>query len=403
MSRVHPLFALAQQHLHHPTISFYPDAEVMRLAAIYTGIGLDHLGGEQPVALVHEGDVAETAGAIMGFVDDNWKADHFVGALLTTRRFILGNLDPVVFPLEGVHGARVVTGLLGGGLELAGVDEHGRRLSKKEDLEGKEPLAAFFNALVQLPPHARVVVPETTELAFAGPDDPTGARRALATPRADARVTTLLHVVEAAARQGMPAEQGLDLVRRVELFDRNERHGRGQMHGFWLSPLAADDLEHVAHLELQTCTARHVDPQGVLQLEFRWNSSLVRAAASSAVGEASVAVFGLGWYEVPTSTLTTVRLMRLPSIVGFQLRACSGDRFTVMPRGDDMGFVQDLHDAISWHEGRALLLRALFGWSLPLAQLQHAPYAELQQRTHQLTGQHDLAPFWPAPLMDDAE
>src|SRR5262249_32981655 len=124
---------------------------------------------------------------------------------------------------------------------------------------------------------------------------------------------------------------------------------------------------------------------------------LVQAAASSAVGHASVAVFGVGWYEVPTTTVTTVRLMRLPSIVGFQLRACSGDRFTVLPRGQDMGFAQDLHDAISWHEGRALLLRALFGWSLPLGQLQHAPYAELQQRCHQLTGQHDLAAFWPAP------
>ncbi len=394
---MHPLYALAQQHLHHPTISFRPEPAPMRLAAMYTGIGLDHLGGERAVALVNESETAATTGAVMGMLNDNWKAEHFVGALLTTRRFVMGNLDPMEFPLEGVQGAQVATGFLSGGLELFGVNAQGQALRKKEDLDAKVELAAFFNALAQLPPAARPVIPESTELAVPSQEDPTGARRALATPRSDARTDILLRTVEAASRAGMPAEQGVDLVRRIELFDRNQSSGRGQAQGFWLSPLSGEDLEQVAHVELQTCTRRFVDASNVLQLEFRWDSSLAEAAASSAVGAASGAVFGIGWSEVPTTAETTVRLARFGAIAGMQLRACSGERFAVLPRSDDMGFLQELHEAFAWHEGRALLLRALFGWSHPLGELQRAPYEELQHRTYGLTGYSDLSMFYPAP------
>jgi hypothetical protein len=390
----HVLYNLARQHLQHPTISFQPEPDELRLAAIYTGTGLDHLGGEEPVALVNESDTAAATGAVMGFLNDNWKAEHFIGALLTTRRFIMGNLDAVSFPLEGVQGARVSTGILSGGIELVGLNAFGQPLSKKESLESQAQLGQFFQALSYVPPPARPVHPVSTELAQPSGDDPSGARRALALQPADPRVALCLALVEAQSRQGLPADHGVDLVRRILLFDKNERFGRGQSQGMWLSPLSAEDFEHVAHVELQTCTRRFVDGYGVLQLEFRWDSNLAKAAASSAVGAASVAVFGVGWSETPVTTQTTVRLVRFGSMIGFQVRACSGDRFTALPRGDDMGFVQDLHDSISCHEARALLLRSLFGWSHPLGQLQQASYQDLQGRAYQLCGQHDLAAFW---------
>jgi len=372
----------------------------MRLCAVYTGIGLDHLGGEEPIALAYERETAETTGALMGWVNDNWEAEHFVGALLTTRRFIFGNLDPAVFPLEGVQGAQLKKGPASG-LELQGVDVQGRVQGRKESLDCQAQLAAFFGSLCQMHPQQRPVLPPHTELVSVAAHDPTGVDGAIAALQTrppslvDPRVPLLLQTVRAALQQGMPVAAGLDMVRRIQLFERNQRYGRGQSHGFWLSPLTADDFECVAAAEFQQCTRRFVDPQGQLQLEFRWDSSLAQAAASHAAGYAATAVFGLGWSETPTTTTASFQLRRQGPISSFRLRACSGDRFTVMPRGDDMGFVQDAHEAISTQEARALLLRAIFGMQSPLGQLLGVNSQELYQRAHQLLGHAELHPFYP--------
>lgn len=395
-----PLVNLAHQHLRHETISFQPDPAAMRLCAMYTGVGLHHLDGEEPIALVYERETAETTGALMGWVNDNWEADHFVGALLTTRRFIFGNLEPVVFPLEGIQTAEL-EGRLMSGLQLQGVDVTGRVQRKKEAFDSQGQLASFFGMVCQMHPEQRPVPPVTTELAVASPEDPSGAEAALAALHArppslvDPRVPLLLHVVRAALQQGMPPEAGLDMVRRIALFDRNRRWGRGQSQGFWLSPLDGDDFECIAAVEFQRCTRRFVDALGQLQLEFRWDSSLAQAAASNAAGYAASAVFGIGWSETPTTTTATFQVRRQGPISTFQVRACSGDRFTALPRGDDMGFLQDAHEAIATQEARALLLRAIFGGKNPLGQLFAVHPQELQHRAHQLLGHADLRAFYP--------
>ncbi len=395
-----PLVNVAHQHLHHETISFQPDPAAMRLCAMYTGVGLDHLGGEEPIALVYERDTAETTGALMGWMNDNWEAEHFVGALLTTRRFIFGNLDPVVFPLEGIHTVELKGGLMSG-LQLQGVDVNGQVQRKKEAFDSQQQLASFFNVLCQMHPQQRPVHPATTELASVTPQDPTGVEAALAALQTrpptlvDPRVPLLLQLVRSALQQGMPVDAGLDMVRRIALFDRNQRCGRGQSQGFWLSPLDGDDFECIAAVEFQQCTRRFVDHQGQLHLEFRWDSSLAQAAASNAAGYAATAVFGVGWSETPTTTTATFQVRRQGPISTFQVRACSGDRFTVLPRGDDMGFLQDAHEAIATQEARALLMRAIFGGQNPLGQLLSVHHQELQHRAQQLLGHADLHAFYP--------
>jgi hypothetical protein len=391
--RMHPLVALARTHLAHPLVSFEPAPEKLRLAAVYTGIGIDHLAGEEPVVLVDESATAQIGGAVASFFDENFAADHWDGALVTTQRFILGALEAVAMPLAGIQAARV-KGTILKDVEVAAVDERGGRIHKAHPLETHRELVAFLSALAQVPPQARAIPPRAADLITQSAEDPSGALLALGElrPVSDLRAVVMLRAIGVAAGT-LGAEASGDLARRAALFERNERCGRGMRGGMWLSPLSVEDFETLCFMELGQPIHRFVDPSGCLVLGFRYDSSLAAAAASSAAGYASAQIIGIGWSEKPVRTLVDVRLVRFGSITGFSLRAASGDRFTILPRGADLGFVQASHAMIAWHEARALLFRILAGWSLPLHELMATPPAVVEQRVQELLGPTDLSPF----------
>jgi len=391
-----PLISLAQTHLRHEHIAFMPEPARMRLAAVYTGFGLDHLAGEEPIVLVDESNSAAIAGGIASlFGDGDWDVEHYDGALVTTQRFILGGREASAFFLAGITGARLL-GSLVKEVEVSAVDERGVLVTKKHSLEAAEVLVRFLSALAQVPPPHRALAPRASDLVSPTQQDPSGALAAVAQlgPASDPRAVVLLRAIGAMLQRGIGPDpaSAADLARRAVLFERNERTGRGMRSGLWLSPLSPEDFEGTCHIELGVPPHRQVDPAGTLVLGFRYDSNL----ALNALDRAQAAFTGLG-SDSPTSTLVDVRIVRLGAVAGFSLRAASGERFTIMPKDADMGFVQAVHKRISYHEARVLLLRVLFGWSASLYDLFRVPADQVNHRIHELLGPTDLTPFATAP------
>src|SRR5262249_35138752 len=158
-----------------------------------------------------------------------------------------------------------------------------------------QAIASFLQALARVHPGYRV--PPSRPLATPTPDDPTGGIAAQADLWSrDVRVLPLLGMAIEGHKKGwMPAELGADLVRRAMPFDRTLAYGGGSHEGWWTSPLGAPDLGYAFSRMLG-------EPYNVTQegnarvLDFRMESrSGAGAAASTAIGLASLAVFGVGW------------------------------------------------------------------------------------------------------------
>ncbi len=251
--------------------------------------GLDHLSGETPLAILDE-----TTG---GSSDE--------GVVITThgvhaRSESASDRDahfnvPHAWLLSAVHKG----GVLGQGVELR-TAQGLRSISLIRNSESARPLAAFFHAILAIPPHARF---------DAGPlaPDPVLSR-------------TIAEMPATAQVRG-------DLDARARLQLANERWGRGAREGWLMSPLSLADLRAALGAALGAPLARDWD--GVHEtLDYPLQRGGVGAGhiASSVVGLALLATVGVGWVSAPHGPRVSAircRLRDLGAFTGLSLHALS--------------------------------------------------------------------------------
>lgn len=385
------LRALAHEHLRHENARFPPAIapKTLQVAALTFGVGLDHLAGERVVAVLDESVYARTAGAVMSFFNERLGCEYF-GGLVVTDRHLIGGDPPEALPLDRIAGARLHKGLLRK-LEVLGTSR-----SKSFVLEADEVVARFVDALVQYPPHARIAPP--SPLVEPTAEDPTGVRRAAAELAAtDPRGARLLALPAAVSARvpGVTPELALDLASRAVLYARTLHAGRGMTNGHWISALPGADLLAVLVRMLGRPAHQALDAHGSLDVRFHFDSSIAAALLDGAIGLTALAVTGAGWTAWPERSVISWRLTPLGPFTAFHVGAVTGQRGNPLDQGEDLKLRQLMHDTLQVHEGRALLLRMVLGWSAPLEQLFASTHAEIAGRMHALIGDADLRPFFP--------
>ncbi|MCC7540775.1 MAG: hypothetical protein IT379_31450 [Deltaproteobacteria bacterium] len=387
---------LAYDHLRHDNVRFPPKIEqkTLQVAALTFGVGLDHLEGERVIAVLDESVYAKTAGAIMSVFNDRLDCEYF-GGLVVTDRHLVGGDPPEAVPLDRITGARV-TGSVFRKLEVLG-----QTRNKSYVLESDKEVAAFVNALVQYPPHARVAAPRALVAPTA--DDPTGVLAEMNELGAgDARAVQLM-ALPAALRSRVAAvtsDLALDLASRAVLYARTLNAGRAMKNGLWISALPGPDLLAVLGRMLGRPVYQQPDPQGSLEVRFHWDGSVAKALLDSAVGLTVLAVAGVGWTMWPERSVISWRLTPFGPFTGFQLKAITGQRGNPFDQGEDLKLRQLMHDTLQVHEGRALLLRMIFGWGAPLEQLFQSQQADVAAKMQELVGYSDLSAFFPGQKVD---
>ncbi len=182
-----PVQRLAREHLAHDDVYFAPELpeHLVALATRYLEVGLDHLSGEEVVAVIDESRFVQAAARRGSLGRDT--THHFDGVIVTDRRIVAGSPAEAIALLE-VTGAEVSNQLLGT------VTIRAATRKKKVSLALAEPLARFLDALSRVPPAERgASTGDALGTTDARPTEPRAAR--------------LLDVVEAAKRkEGMASE-----------------------------------------------------------------------------------------------------------------------------------------------------------------------------------------------------
>jgi hypothetical protein len=156
------------------------------------------------------------------------------------------------------------------------------RALKLGGLQAMQPVLAFVQAMCATHPAYRVApaAPLTAPTA----DDPTGASAARASlPVGDPRSRALL-----------PLDRAADLAARAVMLDRTLAYGQGSAGGWWLSPLAAKDLaDAFARMLGPAVNGWEMGGGRVFQYRMKASGSSAGALASTGVGLAALAIFGI--------------------------------------------------------------------------------------------------------------
>jgi len=261
--------------------------------------------------------------------------------------------------------------------------------------EAVTPIGQFLHAVSTLPPDQRCsqAPPLTSEA------DPFGVATLLSRlPAPEPRVISLLQLLRAQAESGRaPREQALDLVARIDLLAHTLALGRGARGPWLLSPLHGDDLVGALETILGPPlavggdqTTRTVD----FSLERR--GSVGRAAVSSAIGLAALAVVGVGWVSTPGRTVRFVRLSMTHhgTATGFIPLGQSGTDLAPLWEIDE-ALSEQVLSVVESSEALGLLGRVLWGWGTPIQALLDQPAAQIGQHAAALVPGIDLSSFYP--------
>jgi hypothetical protein len=251
--------------------------------------GLDHASGETPLAILDE----TTGGSADEGVVVTTHGVHARSESASERdaHFSVSHAWLVSVALRG--------GILGQGVELR-TAQGLRAISLIRNSESAKQLAAFFNAILAIPAHARFDV---------GPLAPDPA------------------LSRAVAEMPASAEARADFDMRSRLQLANERWGRGTREGWLMSPLSLPDLRAALGAALGAPYARDWD--GVHEtLDYPLSHGGVSAGnvASSVVGIALLATVGVGWVSTgngPRVSAVRCRLRDLGPFTGLSLHALS--------------------------------------------------------------------------------
>lgn len=395
VGRVYPravteqLRRLVYDHLSHESVRFPGKIEpgVLFTAALEHGLGLAHLDGEQLLAVIDESQYLQAGTKVMGLLNDSIKARRFSGMLITDRRIIGG--DPcLAIPLTDIVGART------SGRLIAKVEVLATRGSQTFELEAAPQIAALLTAMISsIPDSERVGV--RRPLCAPSSGDPLGINHIYDGQAVDGRVTSLLGLASLFARAGEDGlARGRDLAWRAMLLQKTAALGRGSHGGSWLSPLHRGDFAGLLPRLFGRPTQAWTDPQGGWGFEFVVEESVAAATMKSAVGLLAGALIGVGGVVLPKRSAVRVVCWELGQFTAFTLVATTGLRGTKAD-GEDLRQREWAHTMLAAHEGRTILLRAIYGWQHPLDALLAAdPRAVLAHVTEHI-GTIDLSAFFP--------
>lgn len=369
--------ALAVQHLRGENVtvgSAIPAAKWRKAVATLNG-GPDPTLGETSVALV-AGDLSP--------------GPNCNGVLVTDRRIIARSDESFVDArYDELVEVRGVKGIVFDDLFL----HFQGRAAKLGGLQGVTPLASFLQAMCATHPAYRL--PPPSPLAAPSPGDPAGVSAARASlPARDPRSLALLDVAEGALQRGLlGADRAADLAARAVMLDRTFAYGQGSSGGWWLSPLTARDLaDAFARMLGPAVNGWDLANARVFQHRLSGGGANVGALASTGLGLAALAIFGVGWVSVPGREVREVNVHVVPGpfATGFALFDNNRPLAQNAP-----GLVEAIFEKLPQITARRLLQRAVWGWEADPVQLDHAPVEEFVMRVQAAAGAVDLGAFFP--------
>lgn len=358
---------------------------------VFVGTAIPNPLWRQAIAALNAGpDPAHGEAAVALVASDLSPGPNCNGVIFTDRRLIARSDDAFVdLRYDELVEARGVKGIVFDDLFLHVYN----RAHKLGGLQAMQPVLAFVQAMCATHPSYRVAAP--SPLTSPTSDDPTGAIGARATlPAADPRSRALLDVAEGALRQGLlPHDRAADLAARAVMLDRTFAYGQGSSGGWWTSPLAAKDLADAFSRMLgPAVNAWDAGGGRVFQHRLKGGGANVGALASTGVGLAALAIFGIGWVSVPGREVSDVNVHIVPSpfATGFTLFENNRPLAFNAP-----GLVEALFEKLPQITARRLLQRAVWGWDADPTQLDYAPMEEFVQRVYAAAGPVDLDAFFP--------
>ncbi|MDQ3035527.1 MAG: tetratricopeptide repeat protein [Myxococcota bacterium] len=363
------IHSLVQQHLLRRNSKIHPHIErgTIRFALACAGVGLDHAAGEQAMA----------------FCDESARGKFLEYWLFTDRRLCGCQGETRIDVRFGrVQSHTVESGWVARKLHAQLAD--GRR-ETWSPLDFWDPTVGFLEALLAIPADARE--PPPRPLCAPSEGDPTGAQQAMQWLGVlDDRTQLMLRYVDAAFAAGaMPIETGRDFVTRVALLHRNLHFGRGMIGGRWVSPVSANDLSNLM-VELFGNPISHSEtPVRTLQLASKMRSNAVtKAALSSAVGLASMAILGVGWVSTAKAPPPRFEIMLADTgpFCSYRLR---GPRGAGLER-ESPELLNQIDVQLLPLEDEVLMRRLAFGWSHKTPELLAIAPEEVDDRLRAVLG-----------------
>jgi hypothetical protein len=377
-----PVASLVHQHLRDSDVLRAPiHPAQLHAVASRIGIGLDHLAGELPLALLSA----------------TMPAPYVIDYLVTDRR-VIGRAwasdvaDTIVdFPLAWVRDVRKTGGLLSRRLDVT-IGEHSAKIAGFVD-----HLEPFLRACLHLPPEARAAAP----LPFApSAGDETGAMSAShAVLSGDPRVAILVRAIAGAHRQGWcDAATGWDLVARTILLDRTIANGRG-MRGGWWSTLAPRPIVAALLPAIFGEPSAHLAEGPTEGWDFPISTQRSSNVAANVVGLALFAAVGVGFYRRsaggPNLQGIRILLADAPPYGGVSLLGFQGNAWQPLSKAAP-SLVAALHQTLLELDARVLATQVAFGPSCPPESLLAQSPEQLADRLGQaLGGPVDVSPFYP--------
>jgi hypothetical protein len=348
----------------HPSI----ERSAARFALATNGIGLDHHAGEQVLVLMD----LSTNGSLHP-------------SIVVTERRVVG-FGP--FDVRYSQVARMERrGTLVPKLE---VTTSGGKVEAIPGGPYLDALHRFLTRVSSAPPQDREPPPRPP--CAPSDADPSGARAALEwLGRDDDRTAAWLAFVDAAHAGGMmPVETARDLVARISLHHRNLHFGRGMASARFTSPLAMNDLSN-AMIALYGAPLSHTEsPVRILDFDTRLRTESGAAAASSALGLASMALLGVGWVQTARQRVARMRFLVADTgpCASFRLQDTSGRELYVA----EPGLVHEVDVKLLAREDAILARRVAFGWGASTAELLARSDDEVTARFAELLGGGDPTP-----------
>ncbi|MGZ3452970.1 MAG: hypothetical protein ACXWUG_05425 [Polyangiales bacterium] len=352
-------------------------AQTFHEAVSRYGIGLDHLGGEIPLA----------------FLSGELPKPYTMSFVATDRR-ILGRVwaSDVSDTTSDIPYAWLRDVKKGSGFLLKPLDVAvGDRVVKLHVFA--DTFERFLRRVMQLPVEMRgypPLAPQATEA------DPTAAMAASHfVLSGDPRVATLIRAIHGAHAQGWYSQaEAYDLVGRALLLDRTIAHGRGMRLGWWQTiaprPLLA-----------QLFPAMLGQPQGAWSeggndtLDFPIGGSRSSNLGANVVGLALFATIGIGFYRrnVGGPALQGIRIVLSDN--GYTLSGFAGGVWVPLSTKAP-GLVDAVSQTILALDARVLLAQVAFGPQTPALDLVGHPPDVLQSRISQaMGGPVDISGFFP--------
>ena len=358
---------LAHEHLAGSgDIAVYPDVslDVMVRIQAHLGFGPDVHRGETLLAMNRDAPMS-----VLG-MSNAW--------VLTSHRFVwLSAGEPKSLLLQALRSVRTERGVLGSSLHVEVAEPGVANTERLAELTVEVPdvpaFAAFFRALLEIEPAERSEGTPQMAARFADPRT---------------RVLAQLLNVQAPTLSNNEVELRCQQLR---LFDWILWNGRPLEDGLWWSPLAQEDFEAVMpwihgkpyrrspmedHIRVRMRKSTISGAVGEKMLDMATFG--VAGGISSAAGAVRAVSGALAAPDVSWSRATVdasanevhCRIRQVPPGVGFRYIVASTSLTSAQPFSEGAQRANEqLLARIPYDEGRALLLRWLFGAEPPLARL----------------------------------